>query len=82
MNIKNQLKKLESEVINTDGCACYALTIKDYPERISTEWLTKDVCDICGKSVDKNRVEEIFAIYKSGDERLATTEAAYRKRQI
>lgn len=82
MDIKNRLKRLESEITNTDGCACYALTIKDYPERLPAEWLTKDVCNDCGKSVDASRVKEIFAFYKLADERLAVTETYYRQRQI
>ena len=82
MDIKKRLKRLETEVVGASGCACYALTIKDYPERLPAEWLTKDVCNDCGKSVDASRVKEIFALYKLADERLAVTETDYRQRQI
>jgi hypothetical protein len=82
MNINCRLKKLEKESVIHGFCSCYALTVKDYPERISDEWLTKDVCRDCGKPVDKDRIKEIFALYKLADERLTETEAAYRKRQI
>ncbi len=82
MNIKNRLKKLEKESDINGFCMCYALTVKDFPKRISTDWLKKDDCDKCGKNVNQNHVKEIFDLYQLADEHLAETEKTYNKRQI
>lgn len=77
MNIKNRINRLETRIKDDNGgyyCQCYLLTIKDYPKRISTDWIKKDICDRCVKPINQSQVKEIFDLYQLADERLAETE--------
>lgn len=75
MNILNRLKQLESRIIKEDSefCQCcgiapkrevQTITIDEWKRRIDAgeETLTKlpDVCDQCGKTVDKRFIETTF----------------------
>jgi len=85
MNIKTRINRLEAQMKDKNGgysCQCYLLTIKDYPERISTDWLKKDVCDQCGKPINQSQVKEIFDLYQLADTQLAETEKLVDRRQI
>jgi hypothetical protein len=85
MNILSRINRLEARIKDDNGdyyCQCYLLTIKDYPKRISTDWLKKDICDQCGKPINQGQVKEIFDSYQLSDERLAEAEKTYNRRQI
>ncbi len=85
MNIKNRINRLETQIRDKNGgyyCQCCELSIDDFPERISSDWLERDVCAECGKAINQKRVKEIFGLYQLADSRLAETEKLYNRRSI